>query len=144
MLKQIDPLISPSLLHVLAMMGHGDELAIVDTNFPAYSMAEHTSYGSVLTIGANLTRTVQAVLTLLPLDTFVTAAATTMQVVGDAAKIPDTVAEITPLIAAEGVGQDTVERFAFYERARNAFAILHCQEVRIYGNILLRKGIIPG
>lgn len=144
MLKGIDAKISPELLHVLAMMGHGDEIALVDTNFPAYSMAETTSYGSVLTIGCNLTEAVRTVLTLLPLDTFVPAAGTTMQVVGDADQIPPAVAEITPLITAEGVGTDSVDRFGFYDRARNAFAILQTQETRIYGNVILKKGIIPG
>ena len=141
MLKRIDPLISPELLHVLAMMGHGDELALVDTNFPAYSVAEHTTYGRVLTIGAPLPQALRAVLTL---DTFVPAAASTMQVVDAPDTIPETVAEITPLIRAENVGQDAIERFAFYARAQSAFAIVQTQETRIYGNVIVKKGILPG
>ncbi|WP_312530246.1 RbsD/FucU domain-containing protein [Paracoccus sp. (in: a-proteobacteria)] len=144
MLKQISSLISPDLLHVLAMMGHGDELAIVDTNFPAHSVAQHTVYGQVLTIGSDLTQAVRAVLTLLPLDSFVPQAGLSMQVVDQPDAIPQTVAEITPLITAEGVGMGSLERFDFYARARDAFAILQTQETRIYGNVILKKGIIAG
>lgn len=144
MLKTISPLISPDFLHVLAMMGHGDEIALVDTNFPAHSVAAETTYGHVLSCGANLTETLAAVLPLFPLDQFVPAAAATMQVVGAPEEIPPVVAEITPLIRAEGSAVEAIERFAFYARARAAFAVVQLQERRIYGNLILKKGIIPG
>ena len=144
MLKTISPLISPDLLHVLAMMGHGDELAIVDTNFPAHSVAASTVHGRVLTGGANLTQMVEAILSLMPLDQFVPAAAAVMQVVGALDEIPETVGEITPLVQGEGSTIEALERFAFYTRARTAFAVLQVQEARVYGNVILKKGIIPG
>ena len=144
MLKLIPSLISPELLHVLAMMGHGDEIALVDTNFPAHSVAKGTVHGRALSIGGNLTQAVGAVLTLMPLDGFVPLAGLTMQVVDAPDEIPETVAEITPLIKAEGVGVGAHVRFAFYERARAAFAIVQTQETRIYGNVILKKGIIAG
>lgn len=144
MLKGLDARLGPDLLHVLAMMGHGDEIALVDTNFPAHSVAAGTIYGSALAIGADMTGAVGAVLSLLPLDRFVSAAAVTMQVVDDASAIPEAVAEVTPLILAEGVGIEAIERFAFYQRARSAFAIVQTLETRVYGNIILKKGVIAG
>lgn len=144
MLKGIDPRISPDVLHVLAMMGHGDEIALVDTNFPAHTFGAQTVYGHVLSIGTNLPEAVSAVLSLLPLDKLVASAGTTMEVVGSPDEIPPAVAEITAMIRAEGVGTDSIERFAFYERARECFAILQTREPRVYGNVILKKGVIAG
>ncbi len=144
MLRTIDPLISPELLYVLARMGHGDDLAVVDTNFPAYATARHLVHREVLQIGCAMPEAVRRILTLFPLDDFVPAAAVTMQVVGDDRSIPPAVAELTPLISDAGHRLVAVERFEFYERARNAFAVLATQETRIYGNVILRKGVIAG
>jgi L-fucose mutarotase len=139
-LKGIDPLLSPELLGILAEMGHGDELAIVDANFPAAAMARR-----LVRIAAPATRVLEAVLTLVPLDDFVDAPLTVMEVVGDPGAIPETVREFHAAgNAAEGraVGLARVERFAFYDRAKAAFAIVATNEARLYGNVLVRKGVI--
>lgn len=141
MLKNTDPLLSPDLLYILAAMGHGDEIAIVDANFPAESMGERT----VRLDGVNATRALDAVLTVLPLDDFVERPAAVMQVVGDADEEPETVREFkASASAAEGrpVEFESLERFAFYDRTREAFAVLATGERRLYGNVILVKGIV--
>ncbi len=141
MLKNTDPLLNPDLLYILAAMGHGDEIAIVDANFPAESMGERT----VRLDGVNATRALDAVLTVLPLDDFVERPAAVMQVVGDADAEPETVREFkATAAAAEGrtVEFEAVERFAFYDRTREAFAVVATGERRLYGNVILVKGIV--
>ena len=142
MLKGIDPLISPELLMVLAQMGHGDTIVIVDANFPAASIGSQTVHGQPLRIDCSAPRAVQAVLSLMPIDGFEPDAVVTMQVVGDASAIPEVVAEATPLFAAEGQGIASVERFAFYGLAASAFVVLHTAETRLYGNFIIRKGVV--
>jgi L-fucose mutarotase len=144
MLKGIDPLISPELLWVLAQMGHGDEIVIADANFPAASVAARTVHGTALRMDCDAVRALRAILSLMPLDDFEPDPVMTMQVVGDAQAIPEVVAEAMPLLAAAQVKPAGLERFDFYRRAGGAFAILHCAELRIYGNFILRKGIIAG
>ncbi|NBN63926.1 ribose ABC transporter [Microvirga tunisiensis] len=145
MLKGIDPLISAELLMVLAAMGHGDEIVIVDANFPSDSTARHTVHGSALRMDCSAVRAVEAVLSLLPIDTFgADDPVQTMQVVGDPAAIPEVVAEARPLFAAERAAMGSLERYAFYERARDAYAILQTTELRPYGNFVIRKGVIFG
>jgi L-fucose mutarotase len=139
MLKGISPLLTPDLLHVLASMGHGDELALVDANFPAATHARRL----VRLPGSPVPAVLDAVLQLLPLDDFVSQAALTMQVVGDPAARPPVVAEFDAVLQQHGCPPSTaLERFAFYERAAAAFAIVATGEVRIYGNILLKKGVV--
>ncbi len=143
MLKNIPPLLTPDALHALASMGHGDDVAIVDANFPAASMAAKGGARLVQLAGASATQALQAVLQLLPLDDFVPEAAWTMQVVGDAAAVPEPVAEFAAALQAVGEAPAaTLERFDFYQRAQSAFLILQTGESRKYGNILLRKGVI--
>lgn len=143
MLKGIDPILSPELLHALAAMGHGDELAVVDANFPAASVARRL----VRLDGIPAPRALQAILSLLPLDTFTDAPAAVMAVVGDPAAVPPPVREFQPIVdAAAGrpVRLVALERFAFYERARAAFAIVATGDARAYGNILVTKGVVFG
>ncbi|MFT4011979.1 MAG: RbsD/FucU domain-containing protein [Paracoccus sp. (in: a-proteobacteria)] len=142
MLKGINPHISPELLYVMAQMGHGDDLAIVDANFPAHALARHLPHGRVLTMGARLAATTRAVLTLFPLDDFVPAAATSMQVVGDPDAVPDPIREIIPLVEAAGSGLQSIDRFGFYELTRNSFAVLQTVDTRLYSNLILKKGVI--
>ena len=143
MLKNIPPLLTPDALHALASMGHGDDVAIVDANFPAASMAAKGGARLVQLAGASATQALQAVLQLLPLDDFVPEAAWTMQVVGDAAAVPEPVAEFAAALQAVGEAPAaTLERFDFYQRAQSALLILQTGESRKYGNILLRKGVI--
>ena len=143
MLKNIPSLLTPDALHTLASMGHGDELAIVDANFPAARLARQGGARLVELAGANATAVLQAVLQLLPLDHFEREAAWTMQVVGNALAVAEPVAEFSAALRQAGEQPAaTLERFDFYRRAQSAFVILRSGEARKYGNILLRKGVI--
>jgi L-fucose mutarotase len=141
MLKGIHPLLAPELLHSLAAMGHGDEIAVVDANFPAATMARRL----IRLEGVNATCAAEAILTVLPLDDFVDAPAAVMQVVGRPDEVPETVREFQQAVnAAEGrdVAFERIDRFAFYDRVRQAFAVVATGETRLYGNVLLKKGVI--
>lgn len=139
MLKGLSPLLSPDLLHILASMGHGDDIVLADANFPAATHGRRL----VRLPGVPAPDVLDAVLSVLPLDTFVVQAALTMQVVGDAAAIPETVAAFNALLRQHGYpAAASLERFAFYERAAQAFAVVATGETRIYGNILLKKGVV--
>ena len=142
MLKGIDPIIAPELLMVLASMGHGDEVVIADANFPAASVARDSVHGQLLRMDCTAPRAVRAVLSLLPVDRYEPDPVLSMQVVGDPTAIPEAVAETAPLFAAEGVAIAGLERFAFYARARRAFAVIRTCETRPYGNFIIRKGVI--
>jgi len=140
-LKGIHPLLHAELLHVLALMGHGDELAIVDANFPAAAVARRLIHLPTPTAAQAL----DAILTLLPLDTVASPPALTMQVIGDAAAVPEAVRDFAAVLSRHGERSDalgSLEREAFYERARHAFAIVRTAELRPYGNILLVKGVV--
>ena len=141
MLKGVHPLLVPDLVHVLAAMGHGDEIAIVDANFPAASVGHRV----IELRGVGSAEVLDAVLTVFPLDTVVVPAALTMQVVGDPAAVPEPVAAFAAALSDHGLGDCEVgqlERSEFYARARNAFAIVRTGELRAYGNILLIKGVV--
>ena len=141
MLKGIDPLLSPDLLHVLAAMGHGDELVLVDRNYPATSSDRPV----VRLDGCDLPTAARAVLSLLPLDTFVDRPVAAMAVVGDPAAVPGVQQEVFDLareVEGREIGVERVERFAFYERAREAFAIVTTSEARPYGCVVLTKGVL--
>jgi len=142
-LKNIPPLLTPDALHALAGMGHGDDVAIVDANFPAARLARDGGARLVMLPGADAPQALRAVLQLLPLDDFVPEAAWTMQVVGDAGAVPAPVAGFARALQDAGERPAaSLERFAFYERARGAFLLLQTGETRKYGNIVLRKGVI--
>lgn len=141
MLRNIDPLLSPDVLHALRAMGHGDEIAIVDANFPAESAGPRC----IRADGLSASDMLAAVLSVMPLDNFVPGPAVTMQVVGDPDAVPEAVADFQRVIdeVADNPARVTaLERFAFYERASDAFAILQTGERRLYGNIILKKGVI--
>jgi L-fucose mutarotase len=147
MLKGIDNRLNAEVLGVLRAMGHGDVLIIADTNFPADSVARATVTGSLLRM-ENLTaaQAVQAVLSVLPLDTFVDDFAGRMEIVGDPTTIPPVQAEVQAEIdAAEGRPRPmtSIERFAFYDMARKAYAVIQTGERRFYGCFMFRKGVIP-
>jgi L-fucose mutarotase len=145
MLKGIDPWLNAEVLHALRAMGHGDALVLADANFPAESVARDTTLGVLLRIDATAPEAVAAVLSLLPLDTFVADFATRMEVRGEPDAIPPVQAEAQAAIdAAEGEPRPMVgvERFAFYDRAREAFAVIQTAERRFYGCFILRKGVI--
>lgn len=147
MLKGIDARLNAEALYALRAMGHGDTVALVDTNFPAESVARQTTFGRVIRM-ENLTtaQAAEAVLSLLPLDTFVEDFALRMEVVGDPVSVPEPQAEVQATIdAAEGPGRKmlSIERFAFYEEAKQAYAVIQTGERRFYGCVIFRKGVIP-
>lgn len=143
MLKRIDPVLSPQLLAILREMGHGDELAIVDANFPAAAFARRL----VRADGVDAARMFGAICSLLPLDSYVPCAVHTMSVVDDPQAVPEIVQEFGRIIARHAPeyrgGVKGIERHAFYDRAARAFAIVATGERRLYGNIILCKGVIP-
>ena len=146
MLKGLDPRLNAEVLACLRAMGHGDVLIISDTNFPADSIARQTTLGHLLRM-ENLTagQAVEAVLSVLPLDTFVDDFAGRMEIVGDAATVPAVQAEVQAAIdAAEGRARPmvSIERFAFYDMAKTAYAVIQTGERRFYGCFMLRKGVI--
>lgn len=142
MLKNIDPLLTPDLLYVLRAMGHGDEIVIVDANYPAES-----SGPQVIRLDAlNSAQALDIVLSVMPLDSFVPDACVRMEVVDKPSKEEPVFDEFRAVIAKhEGAAFKLrkMERFKFYERARKCFAVIATGERRFYGNIILKKGVIP-
>ncbi|NNE88676.1 MAG: ribose ABC transporter [Silicimonas sp.] len=141
MLRNINPILSPDIIHALAAMGHGDEIVIADANFPGESSGPRCLHAE----GSNASDMLHAVLSLMPLDTFVPDPAITMQVVDDPDAIPDAVKDFQSVIdkAADAPAKITnLERFAFYDRAATASAVIQTGERRLYGNIILKKGVI--
>jgi|SRR5919108_1262115 L-fucose mutarotase len=141
MLKGLDPLLSPDLLHILAQMGHGDEIALVDRNFPAVSTARRL----VRLDGSDLPTAARAILSVLPLDTFVERPVAAMEVVDRPEVVPEVQQEVFSVARAieeRDIDVERVERFAFYERARQAFAVVATSEARPYGCVILIKGVI--
>ena len=147
MLKGIDPLLTADLLYALRAMGHGDEIVLVDVNFPAESVARSTVMGRPLHMqGASAPAAVAAVLSVMPLDGFVEHPALRMEVVGHPAEIPPVQAEVQRAIdqaAERPTPLQGIERHAFYERARGAFAVVLTGERRFYADFVLKKGVIP-
>ena len=146
MLKGIDPLLNAEVLAALREMGHGDDLIIADTNFPSASVAAETRLGRLLRIDHFSASVARAVLSVYPLDTFVDDAAARMEVVGAPEEVPDVQLEVQSEIdAAEGKPWPmmSIERYAFYERAKQAYAVIQTGERRFYGCFAFRKGVVP-
>jgi len=122
-------------------MGHGDDIAIVDAHFPAVSMAQR-----ILRLdGVDAPAALEACLRLIPLDTFVDDPALRMEVVGNPDEIPEVQSEFQKIIDQEEgkhVPLAKIERYAFYERAKKAYAILATGELRPYGCVLIKKGVV--
>ncbi len=147
MLKGIDPRLNADVLYALRAMGHGDQIVIADTNFPSDSVAQDTVHGELLRM-ENLTaaQAVEAVLSVLPLDTFVDDFAGRMEIVGEPDTMPPVQAEVQKAIdKAEGRDRPmiSIERFDFYDAARDAYAVIQTGERRFYGCFIFRKGVIP-
>lgn len=140
MLKNIPPILGPDLLGILRAMGHGDEIAIVDANYPADSAGP----ALIRLDGVSATDALEAILTLMPLDTFVDDAAFCMQVVGNPTQREPVMDAFEAILKKHepGMGLASLERFAFYDRVKQAYAIVQTGERRLYGNIVLKKGII--
>ena len=146
MLKGISSVLGAESLWVLAAMGHGDDLALVDRNFPAAEVASRTVTGRLVRLdGVDATTAARAIFSLLPIDGFVDDPLRRMEVVGE----PDTVLEVHREVLAEAraaEGRDlplaSIERHAFYVAARQAFAVIQTIESRPYGCFLVRKGVV--
>lgn len=146
MLKGINPLLNADVLRALRAMGHGDDLIIADTNFPSDSVARQTRTGKVLRIDHTAAEVAKAVLSVMPLDTFVDDAAARMEIVGAPDEVPPVQQEVQKVIdAAEGKSWPmmSIERYAFYERAKQAYCVIQTGERRFYGCFAFRKGVVP-
>lgn len=147
MLKGIDPLLNADVLYALKSMGHGDDLIITDTNFPADSVARQTVLGKLLRIDAvTAGRAAKAILSVLPLDSFVEKPALRMEIVGKPGEVPPVQAEVQAEIdaAEERVWpMGSIERFAFYDLAKKAYCVIQTGERRFYGCFVFKKGVIP-
>ncbi|MDQ0455779.1 RbsD/FucU family protein [Rhizobium paknamense] len=138
MLKTINPLLTGELLAILADMGHGDEIVIADANFPAVTVAERL----IQMPGIDASSVVEAVLSLMPLDDFVDFPAAVMDAPGDR---PTIYAEFETIIESaekRRIPLEPIDRFAFYDRSKTAFAVVSTGERRLYGNIILKKGVV--
>jgi L-fucose mutarotase len=142
MLKGLDPLLGPDLLAILRAMGHGDEIVVADANFPSHSIASPRRL--VRADGISAPRMVEAIVSVLPLDDFVPAAAFRMAVVDKPEEVPAITHHFAGALAKAGYRGpiEAIERHAFYARAKSAFAIVASGETRLYGNLILKKGVI--
>jgi L-fucose mutarotase len=141
MLKNISPLLTPDLLKTLCEMGHGDEIVIADGNFPSHSVNDRV----IRLDGMGGAQMLKAILSVIPLDTYAEPNAILMEVVkGDDAQTPiwDEYAEILRVAEGDNVKLGTVERFAFYERAKKAYAVVATGESALYANLIIKKGVI--
>jgi L-fucose mutarotase len=147
MLKGISPLLNAEVLGALRAMGHGDDLIVADTNFPSDSIARQTRLGKLLRIdNVTAAEAVAAILSVYPLDTFVDDAAGRMEIVGGPDEVPPVQQEVQKEIdKAEGKSWPmiSVERYAFYERAKQAYCVIQTGERRFYGCFAFRKGVVP-
>jgi L-fucose mutarotase len=136
----MDPVLGPDLLAILRAMGHGDEIVIADANFPSASHARRL----VRADGIAAPRLVRAVVRLMPLDDFVKNAAFRMAITGNPDEVPPIASEFSSILASEGYkGEiEALERFDFYQRASQAYAIVASGEERLWGNLILKKGAI--
>lgn len=146
MLKHLDPLLNADLLRALRAMGHGDDIVVCDTNFPAGSIARHSVVGELLRIdNTSAARAARAILSVMPLDTFVDYPALRMELVGSPDEMPPVQAEVQAEVdLAEGRSwpMGSIERFAFYERAKDAYCVVATGERRFYGCFIFKKGVI--
>ncbi len=141
MLKGLDPLLSPELLQALRAMGHGDLITIVDANYPAASAGPQV----IRLTGVTTTAAAEAILSVMPLDEFVDETAWCMAVVGDPSADEPIFGEFrSAILRHEGdrYGLFKLERFQFYKRASASFAIVATGERRLYGNLILKKGVV--
>ena len=146
MLKSIDPFLNADVLYALRSMGHGDDLILCDSNFPADSVARQTVLGRLLRIdNVSAARAARAVLSVLPLDSFVDAPALRMEIVGKPDEVPPVQSEVQAEVdAAQGRPSPMggVERFAFYDLAKKAYCVIQTGERRFYGCFVFKKGVI--
>ena len=146
MLKNISNQLSPDLLWCLASMGHGERLVLVDRNFPAHDVVRHTSTAKLIDLpGLDIPQATRAILSVMPLDDFIPCPVSRMKVVDDPDKLLPMQAEVHAIAReCEGrdVGMEALERFAFYEAAKQGFAVVRTSEFRPYGCFLFTMGVI--
>lgn len=146
MLKGLDTALSAELLMVLMEMGHGDDIVVCDANFPAVTMAKATTYGKIINMpSCELQRAIEAILSVMPLDTFVESPILRMEVVGEPKKIMPihiTIQTLVDKINGSQVKIDALERFDFYEASKRAFVIVRTSDLSPYGCFILRMGTI--
>jgi len=146
MLKGIDQRLSAEIVYALMQMGHGDDLVICDINHPAVTIAKETTYGSLLDMsGCDIPTATRAILSLMPLDSFVPAPVRRMQVVGDpegVVPIFDKMQKVLDASNGAPVLVEALERFAFYEAAKQAFCIIRTADSGPYGCFILKKGVV--
>ena len=146
MLKGIDQRLSAEIVHVLMLMGHGDDLLICDVNHPAVSIAKDTTYGKLVDMaGCNLLTAARAILSLMPLDSFVPAPVSRMQVVGDPGRVLPLFTQMQALCSqmdGRPVEMQALERFDFYAAARRSFAVIRTSDSGPYGCFILKKGVV--
>jgi L-fucose mutarotase len=138
MLKSINPLLTGDLLAILSDMGHGDEIVIADANFPAASIARRL----IRLPGTSATDALAAVLSVIPLDDFVDRPAAAMDAPGERPAIYPEFESTIRQAEARSIALEPVERFAFYDRAKAAYAVIATGERRLYANIILKKGVL--
>ena len=146
MLKGIDPRLNAEVLFALRAMGHGDTIVLSDTNFPSDSLARQSVLGKLLRLD-NLTsaEASEAILSVLPLDTFVDDFAMRMEIVNAPNDIPEVQREVQEKInLSEKIPRTmiSIERFAFYEEAKKSYAVIQTGERRFFGCFIFRKGVI--
>lgn len=147
MLKNIDPLLNAEVLYALRAMGHGDTLVVSDMNFPSDSVASETVHGELLRIDASAARVVEAITSVMPLDSFIEHPAQRMEVVGAPDQLEAVQQEVQDVLdknPEEGVNSKLagIERFAFYEAAKNSYCVITTAERRFYGCFIFTKGVI--
>ena len=141
MLINIDPILSPDLLSLLQSMGHGDKLVLSDANFPA-----HSNNSRVVRLdGVNIPRAARAILSVFPLDSFVSASVYRMQIDGQPDKINEVHQEFIDVVkdvSGPSWKIESIERQKFYEETRKAYAVVSTSETRPYGCFILTKGVV--
>ncbi|MCA3454349.1 MAG: fucose-binding protein [Rhodobacter sp.] len=146
MLKGIPRHLSADILHALMLMGHGDDLVICDVNHPAATIAARTTHGRLLNLpGCGIAEATEAILALMPLDSFVPAPVWRMEVVGNPEGVVPVFAAMQAVLdrsQGQPVRMDRLERFAFYEAAKRAFCIIRTSDPGPYGCFILRKGVV--
>ncbi len=142
MLKNISPIVSPELLKVLCEMGHGDEIVIADSNFPAHAVNNRV----IRADGIGGVDMLKAVISLIPLDTYSDPNAMLMQLCDGDENLPTPIWNEYKNVLIESEGENVkmgqIERFAFYERAKKAYAVIATGETEIYANLIIKKGVI--
>ena len=141
MLKGVPSIISPELLYALSQMGHGDELVIADGNFPCHSVGKNSIV--IRADGHGVPEILDAVLKLIPLDTYVESPAMLMATAKDD-PTPEIWAKYEDIITKNNgeTNISQIERFKFYERTREAYAVIATSESALYANIILKKGVV--